>query len=201
MTRFSRGKKETVFSSSRGSVTKRAWAGLNFVLSVTSGNDLSDHAISDFFFLLHTQPTKLVAFSRHFLYTQPTLHSRLSNLPDMMTTGNVQLFMEPESLSNSTTVGPLSPSTRRLTYWTVFGFIQIIEFFSDVVLYWFPFYYLFKTLLVLWLALPQFRGAEVVYTRFLRPQLLRAAPSVDKAVTQAKQQAAQLAADVNEHQE
>ncbi|RUP48017.1 TB2/DP1, HVA22 family-domain-containing protein [Jimgerdemannia flammicorona] len=114
---------------------------------------------------------------------------------------SVQLFMEPESLSNSTTVGPLSPSTRRLTYWTVFGFIQIIEFFSDVVLYWFPFYYLFKTLLVLWLALPQFRGAEVVYTRFLRPQLLRAAPSVDKAVTQAKQQAAQLAADVNEHQE
>lgn len=44
-----------------------------------------------------------------------------------------------------------------LTYWTVIGFVQMIEYFSDILLYWFPFYYLFKTLLVLYLALPQFR--------------------------------------------
>lgn len=44
-----------------------------------------------------------------------------------------------------------------LTYWTVIGFVQLIEYFSDILLYWFPFYYLFKTLFVLYLALPQFR--------------------------------------------
>lgn len=44
-----------------------------------------------------------------------------------------------------------------LTYWTVIGFVQMIEYFSDILLYWFPFYYLFKTLFVLYLALPQFR--------------------------------------------
>lgn len=44
-----------------------------------------------------------------------------------------------------------------LTYWTVIGFVQMGEYFSDILLYWFPFYYLFKTLFVLYLALPQFR--------------------------------------------
>lgn len=49
-----------------------------------------------------------------------------------------------------------------LTYWTVIGFVQMIEYFSDILLFWFPFYYLFKTLLVLYLALPQFRVSVVV---------------------------------------
>ena len=48
-----------------------------------------------------------------------------------------------------------------LTYWTVIGFLQMAEYFSDVLLYWFPFYYLFKTLIVLYLALPQFRVSIV----------------------------------------
>ena len=35
------------------------------------------------------------------------------------------------------------------------------------------FYYLFKTIIVLWLALPQFRGAQYIYHAFLRPILAR----------------------------
>jgi hypothetical protein len=35
------------------------------------------------------------------------------------------------------------------------------------------FYYLFKTIIVLWLALPQFRGAQYVYHAFLRPVFAR----------------------------
>ncbi|CAO3576877.1 unnamed protein product [Absidia cylindrospora] len=84
-----------------------------------------------------------------------------------------------------------------LTYWTVIGFVQIVEYFSDVLLYWFPFYYLFKTLLVLYLALPQFRGAEVLYSRFLRPFLLNAQGSVDKHAQDIKEKVSDIASGIS----
>ena len=34
--------------------------------------------------------------------------------------------------------------TKWLTYWTVFAFLSIIEFFSDILLSWFPLYWLVK---------------------------------------------------------
>ncbi|CAO3645653.1 unnamed protein product [Mucor hiemalis] len=73
-----------------------------------------------------------------------------------------------------------------LTYWTVIGFVQMIEYFSDILLYWFPFYYLFKTLFVLYLALPQFKGAEVLYNRFLRVYLLGAQNDIDAQASRFK---------------
>lgn len=56
-----------------------------------------------------------------------------------------------------------------LTYWVVFAFFTFIESFVNIVLYWFPFYYTFKTLAIIWLMLPQTQGAKVVYHRLLRP--------------------------------
>lgn len=50
-----------------------------------------------------------------------------------------------------------------LTYWTVIGFVHIIEYFSDILLFWIPFYFLFKTLFVLWLALPQTRVSSIYW--------------------------------------
>lgn len=45
-----------------------------------------------------------------------------------------------------------------LTYWVVFGFFNFLESFAlNVVLYYFPWYFAFKTIFVLWLQLPQFR--------------------------------------------
>ena len=42
-----------------------------------------------------------------------------------------------------------------LTYWVVFGFFNFLESFAlRPVLYYFPFYYAFKTIFVLWLQLP-----------------------------------------------
>ncbi|KAK9727355.1 ER membrane protein DP1/Yop1 [Basidiobolus ranarum] len=63
--------------------------------------------------------------------------------------------------------------TQWLTYWTVYGFVNVLEYFSDALLYWIPFYYLFKLGALLWLLLPQFKGAEYVYKSFLRPLLLQ----------------------------
>ncbi|KAI3618470.1 hypothetical protein CBS9595_002833 [Malassezia furfur] len=60
-----------------------------------------------------------------------------------------------------------------LTYWVVFGFFTFIESFVSVVLYWFPFYYTFKTLAIVWLILPQTQGAKLVYHKALRPLFLQ----------------------------
>ena len=45
-----------------------------------------------------------------------------------------------------------------LTYWVVFGFFNFLESFAlSVVLYYFPWYFAFKSIFILWLQLPQFR--------------------------------------------
>ncbi|KAG8532105.1 ER membrane protein DP1/Yop1 [Bacidia gigantensis] len=44
--------------------------------------------------------------------------------------------------------------TQWLTYWVVYAFLTVFESAVSAV-YWFPFYYTFKFVLVLWMALPQ----------------------------------------------
>ncbi|KAH8771955.1 TB2/DP1, HVA22 family-domain-containing protein [Diaporthe sp. PMI_573] len=62
--------------------------------------------------------------------------------------------------------------TQWLTYWVVFSFFTLLESLLSVV-YWFPFYYTFKFVFLLWLALPTFRGAEIIFRSFLAPTLGR----------------------------
>ena len=42
-----------------------------------------------------------------------------------------------------------------LTYWILFGFLHLLEYFHDTILYWFPFYYTFKVIGLMYLFLPQ----------------------------------------------
>jgi len=56
-----------------------------------------------------------------------------------------------------------------LTYWVVFGFFSVVEYWSGTIIYWLPFYWLFKTIFVLWLALPQFGGASYLYDTLIHP--------------------------------
>jgi len=77
-------------------------------------------------------------------------------------------------------------SAQWLTYWTVFGFINVIEFFIDTLLHMFPFWYLFKTVFVLWMILPQFKGAEYLYKNVLRNLLKTAEGPVDRAAANLK---------------
>ena len=79
-----------------------------------------------------------------------------------------------------------------MTYWTVFGFLNLIEFFTDIVLYWIPFYYIIKAAIILWLSLPQFKGAQLVYTQFLRPFLLANTAKVDSTYEKLRQQAEEI---------
>merc|ERR1712225_61780 len=73
--------------------------------------------------------------------------------------------------------------TQWLTYWTVFGAFQIVEYFSDMILYWFPFYYSFKCAFIVWLMLPSTRGAEVIYQKAIRPAFHNANSKVASAET------------------
>ncbi|KLO11266.1 hypothetical protein SCHPADRAFT_916086 [Schizopora paradoxa] len=59
-----------------------------------------------------------------------------------------------------------------LTYWAVFGFFNFLESFAlRIVLYYLPWYFAFKTIFVLWLQLPAFRGAQTTYHVLLKPLL------------------------------
>ncbi|VDC07010.1 unnamed protein product [Peniophora sp. CBMAI 1063] len=59
-----------------------------------------------------------------------------------------------------------------LTYWIVFGFFNFLEGFAiSVVLYYLPWYYAFKSVFILWLQLPAFRGAQKTYYTVLKPVL------------------------------
>jgi len=57
-----------------------------------------------------------------------------------------------------------------LAYWVIFGFFNFAEGFAlRALLYYFPWYFSFKTLFILWLQLPAFRGAQMTYYSVLRP--------------------------------
>ncbi|KAG0155897.1 Protein yop1 [Penicillium digitatum] len=58
--------------------------------------------------------------------------------------------------------------TQWLTYWVVFAFLTVIESAISAA-YWFPFYYIFKFVLIMWMALPQTSGAQIVFHSFLQP--------------------------------
>ncbi|KAL4980226.1 protein yop1 [Aspergillus desertorum] len=58
--------------------------------------------------------------------------------------------------------------TQWLTYWVVYAFFTVVESAISAP-YWFPFYYIFKFALILWLALPQTNGAQIVFKSLLQP--------------------------------
>ncbi|KAH8739572.1 hypothetical protein FG386_001129 [Cryptosporidium ryanae] len=69
-----------------------------------------------------------------------------------------------------------------LTYWVVYSIFSIVEVFIDIVLFWIPFYYLFKLCFLFWLFLPQTTGAVVLYTHVFRPILLRFQTEIDTTI-------------------
>jgi receptor expression-enhancing protein 5/6 len=59
--------------------------------------------------------------------------------------------------------------TQWLTYWVVFALFSCVEFASDFIVGWFPIYWLAKCAFMVWLYLPNTRGASTIYTKFVRP--------------------------------
>ncbi|NXG52870.1 REEP6 protein, partial [Psilopogon haemacephalus] len=74
--------------------------------------------------------------------------------------------------------------TTWLTYWVVYGVFSIAESFSDLFLYWFPFYYAGKCLFLVWCMAPvSWNGSQVLYQNLIRPCFLRHHRAVDKVLS------------------
>lgn len=56
-----------------------------------------------------------------------------------------------------------------LTYWVVYAVFSVVEFWSNAILYWIPFYWLFKTIFFLYIGLPQYGGSRIIYLNVIRP--------------------------------
>lgn len=59
--------------------------------------------------------------------------------------------------------------TQLLTYWVVFAFLNVVEFWSKAILFWVPFYFLFKLVFLLYIGIPATGGATIVYQHLVGP--------------------------------
>lgn len=81
---------------------------------------------------------------------------------------------------------PRDDDTKWLMYWVVFSLFSVVEFFSDILLNWFPLYWLAKCLFLLWCFLPfAGNGTNVIYTRVVRPLFLKHQGQVDNLLNRA----------------
>ncbi|XP_062985594.1 receptor expression-enhancing protein 5 [Elgaria multicarinata webbii] len=84
--------------------------------------------------------------------------------------------------------------TQWLIYWVVYGVFSIAEFFSDIFLSWFPFYYMLKCGFLIWGMAPSpANGADMLYKRFIRPFFLKHESELDKIAKDLKDKAAETA--------
>merc|ERR1712121_320637 len=75
---------------------------------------------------------------------------------------------------------------RWLTYWVVFSFFHILEFFSDHVVWWLPFYWLAKTLFLVWCMVPiTNNGSSVIYQKIISPIFINYHGEIDDTMEKA----------------
>lgn len=87
--------------------------------------------------------------------------------------------------------------TKWLTYWVVFALFTIVEFFSEFIVSWFPFYWLLKCIFYVWLMVPiQMNGSLFLYRRLIRPKFLQYQPNLDSFISNARDVAVKATADV-----
>lgn len=90
--------------------------------------------------------------------------------------------------------------TRWLIYWVVFAFFSLCEFFSNILIGWFPLYWLIKCLFLVWCFAPiQSNGSIFIYTKIIRPRFLKHEHTVDDIIDQASGIAGKAAAAAAKH--
>jgi len=77
-----------------------------------------------------------------------------------------------------------SDDTQWLTFWLLYSIVHAFECVSFL-WSWLSFYNELKIALYIWLGF--FRGAELVYTKFIQPIIKRHEEKIDKAIAQGKE--------------
>lgn len=76
--------------------------------------------------------------------------------------------------------------TEWLMYWVVFSTFSCVEFFSDILLSWFPFYFLGKCIFLIWCMAPtSYNGSKILYSKLIRPFVLKHENKIDGALGKA----------------
>lgn len=70
-----------------------------------------------------------------------------------------------------------------LTYWVVFAAFSVVEFFSDILLSWFPLYWLAKVAFMVWCSADiPLNGSSLIYNRVIRPLFLKNKSKIEAAL-------------------
>merc|ERR1712080_291798 len=88
--------------------------------------------------------------------------------------------------------GVIGVVTLWLMFWVVFSVFSVMEFFSDTLIGWVPFYWLMKCVFLLWCMSP-LEGSSVIYHRVIRPYFLKHESAIDDAVRKGTQHANKIA--------
>jgi len=79
-----------------------------------------------------------------------------------------------------------SDDTQWLTYWVVFAFFSVIEYFADFIAGWVPFYWLSKCLFMVWCMAPmEANGSAIIYSKIILPAFNKHSATIDKAMNKA----------------
>lgn len=83
-----------------------------------------------------------------------------------------------------------------LTYWVVYAFFNILEYFSDWLLFWLPFYFFLKLIFLVYLFIPQYKGAVVIYDNVLGPFLRKHKSQIDREINEFTDKAKKVGRDL-----
>ncbi|KAK4053740.1 hypothetical protein OIV83_001396 [Microbotryomycetes sp. JL201] len=78
-----------------------------------------------------------------------------------------------------------------LMFWVVMGIVMTFESTLEWLVTWVPFYYEIKTLVILWLTLPQIQGSTYIYVAHVHPFLTEHEDEIDQAIADGKDRAKQ----------
>lgn len=88
---------------------------------------------------------------------------------------------------------------RWMKYWTVFSFYTAVEFVTDIFLSWIPLYYELKIAFVMYLFMPQTRGADTVFTWYLQPLLKEHEGTIDDGLQELQSKVRAKTAEATAH--
>lgn len=83
-----------------------------------------------------------------------------------------------------------------LTYWVVYGVLDILHGVFDATFYWLPYYELLQFAFLFWLFLPRTKGCSSIYNLLIRPILQSNEESIDKGLDAAAEKAKKVSAEV-----